>query len=480
MPNRTTDSSPSLARKILSSPLMLSCLLLTLAVWIIFFFQIPLFQNLSYWFWPLTKLESPQIWWILPILFLDFSVLALVGKFPDKVFRNLVLLILVGYITQQMFAFVEGRGLDGVRDRVVNTGHADFAYDAANPPSISRVIRDYRSMIEKGELHRYPHSTKPPGHFLVYILASRLAELLPWSTPDPFERLATFAALLFPLLTYLPLIPLYLLARLYLSRQHAYLAAFLFMSAPNLNLMTLHLDQCLYPFLFILPITLFLYGKSHSQTLLFVFSGISIAGALFVSFSLVPIAAVIGLLALLSFWTNGQPFHQKAWREIINLILAGAGFLVVELILYGFFRYNLIEDYLYVMSRHQAWKVGAWTPRLSLSIGALDILEYAVWMGIPLFLFAVSWMFKAARGWRGDGEHLLAFSILISFLVMAFLGRTVAETGRLWIFLLPCFALFAAFDLRKRYPLANGRIFPMIFGLQLISTFIIKLYQDFY
>lgn len=476
----TPNVGSSLARSIISSPFLLACILLTLAAWIILIFQIPLFQKLPHWFWPLRRLASPQYWWIIPILLINFGALAFVGKFPDKAIRNILILILIGYVTQHMFALIEGRGLDGIRDRMVYSGHADFAYDAADHPSLTRVMRDYRAMIDSGELRIYPHSTKPPGHFLVYILTSRLARLFPWLGPVSFERLATLAAFLYPLLTYLPLIPLFYLANQYLSRAHAYLALFLFMAAPNLILMTLHLDQSLYPLLFITPITLYLYGCQRQKATLSLLSGLAIAVACYISFSLIAIIAVMGLMGFLFVWKKDGGLIQNLQDEIKNLALVGVGFLTFELIMFILFRYNILGDYSYVMSQHQAWKVEEWTAWFILYIGGLDILEFALWIGVPLFLFGTAWMLKSLLRWRQDEPAVLAVSLLISLLLLAFFGKTVAETGRLWLFLVPVFALFAIQELVERYPNSYKQTFSLILGLQLLSTYILKLFQDFY
>lgn len=473
---KKSRTSQTLARKILTSPFLLLCILLTLAGWALLIFQIPLLQNLEYWFWPLRQLDSPQYLWIISILLINFGALAFILRFPDKFIRNIILLIIVGYATQHMFALVEGRGLDGIRDRLVITGHADFAFDAASPPSIRRVMHDYRSMIDSGELHRYPHSTKPPGHFIVYILTSRLAQAFPEFNRPPFEQLATFTVYFFPLLTYLALIPLFALARLYLPLRQTYLALILFMVAPNLNLITLHLDQALYPFLFILPIILYLYGRKHENKTLLLLSGLTIAGAVYISFSLIAVIAVIGLLGLFSIWNEKRSFMPM----MKHLVLVGIGFLVFELFLFFIFDYNILGDYRYVMAQHQVWKANQWTAPFYFYVGALDMLEFALWIGFPLALFSLSWMLKSLSRWRQNGSHVLAMSVLISLLLLAFLGKTVAETARLWIFLLPGLALFATQDLSDRYPLFFRPIFTLIMGMQLLSTYFIKLFQDFH
>jgi hypothetical protein len=472
----TPKVDSSLLSRINSNSLLLVSILLSLASWVILIFQMPVLQNLEHWFWPLNTLEDPQYGWIIPILVLNFAVLAIVVNVPKKIILNLVLLILAGYATQHMFALVEGRGLDGLRDRLINTGHADFAIDAASPPSITRVMRDYRTMIDSGELHRYPHSTKPPGHFVVYILTGRLAAILTGIHPDVFERLATLTAFFFPLLTYLTLIPLFFLARLYLPQRQAHLPLILFMAAPNLNLITLHLDQVLYPFLFLLPITLYLYGFKRQNKTLLLLSGLSMAGIIYVSYSLIAVIAVVGLLGLMAIWKE-RPAFTPAIKSLVQVAI---GFLVFELFQYFVFGFNLLGDYRYVMAQHQAWKVSQWTAPLTLYIGALDLLEYALWIGWPIFLFSASWMLKSPFRWRKTETYSLALIVLVSLLLLAFFGKTVAETARLWIFLLPCLALFAVQDLIERYPKSFPRVFALILGLQLLSTLAIKLFQDFY
>jgi hypothetical protein len=105
-------------------------------------------------------------------------------------------LIAGGYLFQEGLAWSEGRGLNGLRDRMVTSGHAEFATVAVQQRSLWSVLTHYEQKVEGGELLRYAHS-KPPGQLLFYMATERISRLMS-SSDQPDARLAalrTMAAL---------------------------------------------------------------------------------------------------------------------------------------------------------------------------------------------------------------------------------------------------------------------------------------------
>ena len=90
---------------------------------------------------------------------------------------KLLLLFLLGVSLQFGFAFIEERGLDAIRDRMVDTGHAEFATIAVQQDSLLYVASHYESLIESGQLGEYAPS-KPPGTLLFYMVTEKLAGVL--------------------------------------------------------------------------------------------------------------------------------------------------------------------------------------------------------------------------------------------------------------------------------------------------------------
>ena len=74
----------------------------------------------------------------------------------------------------------------------------------------------------------------------------------------------------------------------------------------------------------------------------------------------------------------------------------------------------------------------------------LNLIEFTLWCGIPLSLLAAADLWRSLRNWRVWDEGLgLSLSLLFILLVLGMVGKTAAESGRLWLFLVPL-VLFSA------------------------------------
>ena len=404
---------------------------------------------------------------------------------------NLVAIILVGFVLQHAFGLMEGRGINGVRDRMLRTGHTSFSRDAVKQMDLLEVARNYEELIEQRELSRYPNSTKPPGQLLFYMLTERISRSFPQMGINALMRMSTLASLLYPLLTYLTVIPLYFLSRLYLDGKVAYVPALIFLCLPNVTLMTLHLDQCLYPLLFTSTLALFFYGYKRHRTLWLVLSGVAACIALYVSFSLVVIFPLIIVSVALEHLAGLRPTQ---WREsgvirregIEFSIKAVAcfllGFALGEVVLYLFLDYRVVESLIYIMSNRRGWPIEDPTPGLVFYIGWLDIVEFILWIGLPVAWLAGMHMTVAwGRIYRGETRRdAIAAACLVIVLLLAFVGRTFTETARLWLFLTPVLALFAAREMISTFGRCYWMGLASLAVVQMLSIFAIKLWQDFF
>ncbi|NJN80607.1 MAG: hypothetical protein HC797_09145, partial [Anaerolineales bacterium] len=210
---------------------------ITFIHWLILIFQIPVLDNLSDWKYKL-HITSVEPLWIF-IAFLAFGVAILLSISNSSYLIKLTGIILLGTIIQYSFAFSKGDGLNALTFRVTGKGHAEFAKVAVRPISIRAVVVDYESLLSEKYYGYLP--SKPPGTLLFYVLTDKAAQWI-WPSddkPEQLKNLANFASMTWPLLSYLSLIPLFLLARYVFDvssirdrRQH------LFISVPSLNLMT--------------------------------------------------------------------------------------------------------------------------------------------------------------------------------------------------------------------------------------------------
>lgn len=460
--------------------------LLTIGTWLVLARRVPIADHIPWWFWKPTFQPRPNWWWIFPVLVVLTATLLFIRKSTLPVWANLLALILAGCAVQHMFARVDGFGLDAMRNRMLYTGHARFAKTAVSQDSLLLVAQRYEDMIRIGAISRYPHVTKPPGQLLFYMVTHRIARAMPWIDGNDLQKTATFAAYAFPVLSYLCLVPLYLLSRQCLGGKEAYVPLLLYLSIPSVTLITLHLDQCLYPLLFVTPVSLVVYGLRSDRWWPFPIAGILTGGALFVSFSLLTLLPFLALVLLLDA-VAGPSSPPGAWRR--RLLVAGtrgglflAGILGVEVTLARLLYYDVIESFFFSLGAHQSWKVADWTWLVALKVGIVDILEFMLWSGWTLSLLALVGSARSCcRVRRRPGTCVTvgaAFTALI--LSLAFFGRTVGETGRLWIFLAPLVALLAARQLnllaRQRIWLGSGAVTL----LQVLVVFALKMWQDFY
>lgn len=452
--------------------------------------NLSLSESLPHWFWRSTYTPLPLWWLIIPILVVSVGAIFLIKMTSFRPCINLLALILVGFTMQQGFALMEGRGINGIRDRMVKTGHALFAVEAVKQPEMLRVARHYQTLVEAGDLAPYPNSTKPPGQLLFYMATERVSRLMPGASDNKLGRMTTFASFLWPLLCYLTLIPLYLLSRLYLDQKQAYVPCILYLCLPPVALITLHLDQCLYPMLFVTAIALFVYGVKSEKTALLFCAGVTTSFAVFVSFSLVillPFIFLILALEVISKMPWGRDGPSKSRRELLTkatlrLISYLSGAAIVQGLFFLLLNYNVFDNYKFSMSIHQGFRIEEWPLRTIVYIGCLDLLEFAIWSGGAVVTLAAVYVIRSCRRLQPNGDNLkpIVMSFCAILLALAFMSRTVAETARLWIFLTPFIALFASKALisvfRLRFWFATGTLAV----LQVLNIFGIKMWQDFF
>ncbi len=137
-----------------------------------------MYTRIPYWFWVL-HVTPLRAWWLLPVMaavtaFLYHCILTR----PWSVAGKIALLMFCGTLLQFGFAFAEGRGIDGLRDRIVKSGHAEFALTAVlTYPCLGFVITHYDELTMGGGLGKYTPS-KPPGQLLCYTGTLLLADAL--------------------------------------------------------------------------------------------------------------------------------------------------------------------------------------------------------------------------------------------------------------------------------------------------------------
>ena len=173
----------------------------------------------------------------------------------------LAMAMAIGTAVQFAFAYTEGRGFEGLRSRAT-AGHGQFINAALITEDSGELLRDYERLSAAGKLGQFPRS-KPPGTLLFYVLTERVSRLVIPHTYDErvrSDRFVSFLSMTWPFVAALAVLPLYWLATLLADQAGARMAVGLFLVLPSFNLITLHTDQVLYPFLFLCVLALFVWA----------------------------------------------------------------------------------------------------------------------------------------------------------------------------------------------------------------------------
>jgi hypothetical protein len=394
------------------------------------------------------------------------------------------LLVVLGFILQQGFAWSEGRGLAGMRDRIVNTGHAEFAEVAVRQPRMWDVLVNYESKVQNGELGDYARS-KPPGQLLFYMITARLARPFA-ANPSRAARLAatrTLAAVSWPLLSYLVLFPLFLALRAVVVEDVAFLACQLYIVVPAVTLITLHTDQCLFPLLCMTTIWVVTEAERRRSAARAFAAGALLYIAAFCTFPLLLVAPVAAAFAIA---VECQAKKTDArWRALAKTGIAAAlGFAAMFALFAVAFHYDFVARLRSAADNHVQWK-GSWHggPAQTLQFALLDYIEFAVWIGLPVALLGMGAARRAMLAAAGGdfGGMVLPSIVLTALLIyLGCFGKTEGETSRLWLFLVPVCCALAAVELFRRDIRDRGLMISTVFVLQWLTVYFAKGNRDFW
>ncbi len=420
---------------------------------------------------------------LIPMAIISYFVISSILNRPEYHKRNLLLLIILGYMIQMGFGLMEGRGIDSIRERMVTTGHSEFAKIAATEPELKDVTLYYEVILQQNDGLKFVQ-TKPPGHLLFYMMTEKLSNMILPST-DPairLQRLSNFASYLYPLLAYLVIIPLYYFGRMFLKSDRAILPCIMYLFIPSVTLVTLHLDQVLYPLLFVSGLLLILSGCKRNNIPLYVLSGAFIYFALYFSFSLL-LVLPMGLLiaaAYINCYSEPDQKLKSFGRFLVGFV---TGWILAQLLFWILLDYNIFIRYQNAMTFHQAWK--NWDNSLSniALYGILNYIEFICWIGLPVaILFLAGGRQKILEIVKGQFniQNLFYAIVILIFILLGVFGKTKSEVGRLWIFMMPLVLIFVASELEIRFKEKTKSALWFILTFQLISILFIKRFQDFW
>ena len=385
---------------------------------------------------------------------------------------------------QEAFSLMDGHGPRTTRGAMLTAGHGEFATIASSDLSLAETATRYEDLLAEHPDWKFPN-TKPPGQLLFYMLTQRISNWVrPVDTPEArLVRMASFATIFWPLLAALAVVPLFFLVRLHAPPRRAFLAAILFAFLPNFVLITMHLDQALYPLLFLTALWMADWAARREKPAVALCAGLTTAIAIFVSFSML---ALIPLSLLLIAIGAMKPVGAKSGRPGIavrSALAYLAGVVALTAAIGWALNYHVIHHYRHAMAAHAIWKGWTWSGARVFYSFVLNSVEFGVWIGLPIALMALDEVLHSARRLkrRRFAHHdLLTFSIVAIFVMLALFGRTLGEVARLWIFMTPLACLLASRSLARRFPRRLKEVTLFVLMLQLIIILQIRKYMDFW
>ena len=445
--------------------------------------RLPLFDRLPGWVFTTHATPVRTLWWAVLAVLPGVS-LGLSWRLRRRPWVALLLLVLGGTAFQQALAWSEGRGLDGMRERILRSGHAEFADAAVSQRSLWMVASHYEQKVQGGELGRYAHS-KPPGTLLTYMATERLSRMFAHGKTVEARRSAlnSAAAILWPFVGYLVLVPLFVVVRRLTNPGTALLTCASYVVVPSVALITLHTDQFLFPLLAVTTVWAGQEAALRRSRVAAFGTGAALWLAGFFTFPLLLTGALVGAVmgsTLLQGEEPGEPSALRQWSGLMVAVALGVvtGALVFRLAL----GYDALARFADARAFNVAWKGWDGGAFETLYFAWMNLLEWSLWAGVPIVLLACARVGRAVRQvaaaqWQGGVALALSFALVVGY--VAFFGQSKGETARLWLFLVPFASALAAEELAVRWsdvPLAT----VVFLALQWAAVVLTKTGQDFY
>jgi len=436
-----------------------------------------LIRGWKWYFWQKEAAINP--WVFIIILAITVSVTLLVLTWRRQRWLCLGLVILLGYGLQVGFASLTGNGFEYLKDEYANSVFNYYAIEAANEASLMETLKDYEALYG-------PHGylgTKPPGVHIFYVATQKLADLLhPEVTPEGrFERATTLMAYLYPLLAMLTLVPLVLLGRRIIpEKENTLPATLLYIVCPNVILITLFLDQALYPLLFMSGLLLAHNAMRSNSLTTNLALGLYLYTVTYFGYSL------LALIPMVFLWIVIDHLMQRRSRSVLDTAVLLIGIIIGMLIAYLLFSWLLHYDFItrYQRSFEYHREIKEFEPGLAMiaHTALLNNAEFFSWTGFSVILLFLSNLMRSIGSFirckaKALDGLLLSFSAAYAGTVV--FGQTFGEVQRLYIFMVPLFALFAAEEIQKRFKRKDALLISIIV-LQLITALLLFIFQDYY
>jgi hypothetical protein len=370
----------------------------------------------------------------------------------------------------------EGRGTEPIKETLWRTAHAEFL-NIARDQQLDGLVGNYQKLVAERKWV-FPRS-KPPGCLMFYrgitwLADSQLGATLGrvWAPSAPRigrdERIAGVALTVFPLLAFITVFPLWWFVRILAGSHEADLAALLYIVTPSVLLVLNQLDAVLYPLCGATSAALTLWGTRARRPWATFVGGVVLSVGIFITFSLLPLVPLIGLLPLcdaLIAARGGDTLARRVVRGVGLGALFAAGLLVVHAPLVLALHYDIVTRFRDASWFHAHW----WNSSDPWIIGSP--IQFFMWVGVPT---TAAFFVRAVRADWSQAAYVVLATILCLTVTNA-VGHARAESERLWLFFVPFVCAGAATTL-ARWEDDGGRwVVPLFLALEAATASLLKI-----
>jgi hypothetical protein len=381
--------------------------------------------------------------------------------------KILLLLFVVGYFGQflllnfggDIFKTAQATYLDrpimGILDSTCNAHQ-----------SAAAILSDYRGWFkDDGWL-----ITKAPGYILFYTsFRDAVSNISPVTSKDCVATMASAVSVAFPFFAVLVLIPMYGIWSKF-RNQEPFLPGLIYIFTPNIIYFMMIADQAVYPLIITAFLWLMLFLARERPWWMSLITGAILYLLVLFSFSLLPLLGAIIVWAGLNLFANHDRARVRYWLMFIAMI--AIGFAIFYLIFLTVLHYNPVDRFLNAFQHHRINKDFTFDLGQFSSTIFLNNFEFALFVGIPIFLLFIKRGLSAVVAFlRKDRslETLFSITLFAVFIALNLLSQTRGEVGRLWILMVPAVVLMAIQELRY-LPLRRSMQYPLFLLLQVITT----------
>jgi len=210
-----------------------------------------------------------------------------------------------------------------------------------------------------------------------------------------------------------------------------------------------------------------LWGTRQRRPWAVFLAGAVLSAGIFVSFSLLPLIPVVGLLPLCDALIAARASDSRGRRIVRGLALGGlvaAGLAAVHLPLIFGLHYDVVARFRDAALFHARW----WNSSEPWVVGSP--LQFFLWTGVPT---TAAFLVRAVRAdWSQTAFVVLATIICLT--VTNAIGHARAESERLWLFFVP-FVCAGAAPTLARWKDEHGRwVVPTCLALEAATAFLLK------